>query len=93
MAENEKALRRKPKGALGQAWGILNPYGDLWTWQTFDTPEDARRYVAEFWRNNSKVDLASFQPVRVTVRAAVKVRKESDGSYMVETDPLTGANL
>lgn len=61
---------RKPKPARGTAFGILNPWGDLWTYETFRTREAAARYVASFWAGNpSAPDLSKFKvvPVRVTV--------------------------
>lgn len=59
---------KMPKGARGEAWGILNPYGDLWTWQTFDTPELAISYVERFWRDiKTAHELSRFKPVRVKV--------------------------
>lgn len=68
MAESGK---RKPKGAKGEAWGILNPYGDLWTWQSFDTEAEALEYIVRFWRGNPKIDLRQFKPVRVKVHTTV----------------------
>ena len=60
--------RKKPRGAEGEAWGILNPYGDLWGWTTFETEEKARQYVADFWRGTSSGgDLSRFRPIRVRV--------------------------
>lgn len=69
MQKDELIARkqRRPKGAQGEAWGILNPYGDLWTWQTFGTPEQAMQHVAHFWRTTKDMDLSKFKPVRVKV--------------------------
>jgi len=62
----------RPKPARGKGFGILNPFGDLWTYHWFDTEADARRFIADFWRGNqSAPDLDKFKviPVRVTVSA------------------------
>lgn len=63
---------KKPKPCRGQAWGILNPYGDLWGHETFSTPEAAMRRVADFWRGiRTAPDLSKFKPVRVRVTISV----------------------
>ena len=53
-------------------FGILNPYGRIWTSDTFLTREAARRHVDDFWRNfpDPKArDTSRFTiiPVKVTV--------------------------
>lgn len=64
--------RQPPKPAEGEAWGILNPWGDVWTYDVFNSPEAATAYVKRFWGDNrSKVDLNAFKPVRVTITVAV----------------------
>lgn len=66
---------RRPKPARGKAFGILNPYGDFWTYQTFETERAARDYVARFWGQrcfrHTSYDHRKFKviPVRVTVSA------------------------
>lgn len=66
-------MSKKPKPATGEAWGILNPYGDLWTRKTFDTEEAARQHVRAWWSWNPEAggDLSKFKPVRVKVRVTV----------------------
>lgn len=29
---------------------IINPYGGIWTDEIFQTPEDAMKYLNEFWK-------------------------------------------
>lgn len=75
MMEAEKiaALSRKLSDGTvrAEAWGILNPYGTLWTHQTFLTEQDARDYVAQWWKGmESDGDLSRFRPVRVHVTVA-----------------------
>jgi len=63
-------VTRKAKPARGKAYGILNPFGDLWTYDHFPNEGAARLHVADFWRGNpSAPDLSLFKvvPVRVTV--------------------------
>jgi hypothetical protein len=62
--------RKRPKPTRGKALGILNPYGDLWTYETFATETRARQYIADFWRGNPNapaLDKFKVVPVRVTV--------------------------
>lgn len=65
--------QKRPKPARGEAFGILNPYGDIWTHDTFHTEADARAYIVAFWRNvrSPSVDPSAFKviPVKVTVSA------------------------
>lgn len=67
-------MKRKPKPATGGAWGILNPYGDVWTHDTFHTKEEARAYLEAFWNQPgfAPQDLSRFKivPVRVRVSAS-----------------------
>lgn len=50
-------------------YGILNPFGDVWTPETFDTMDEARQHVASFWASKPDHDLSKYTivPVRVTV--------------------------
>lgn len=68
MGENE----RKIKPARTSAVGILNPWGELWTYKTFDHADEARAYVERYWREfpgKANVDTGKYEvvPVRVTV--------------------------
>jgi len=72
---------RKPKGTSGQEWGILNPYGDLWTYEVFETPAEARKHIADFWRDiYGNHDLTKYKIVRVNVRvtAVWPIKEASD---------------
>jgi hypothetical protein len=63
---------KRPKPARGEAFGILNPYGDIWTHETFRTEARAKAYVAAFWAGlRTTVNLEDFKviPVKVTVSA------------------------
>lgn len=65
-------------------FGVLNPHGHFWSHQTFFTPEEARRYVASFWKGRPAAELDKFKivPVRMTLefddtaRAALEPRDE-----------------
>lgn len=62
------------KPAEGIAWGILNPYGDLWTHRTFPSEKAAEQHVMDFWRGVSVEktgDLRRFRPVQVKVHVSV----------------------
>lgn len=50
-------------------FGVLNPSGQFWSHQTFFTPDEARRYIASFWKGRPVAELEKFKivPVRVTL--------------------------
>ncbi len=52
-------------------YGILNPYGDIWTADTFSTAEEAKRRVTEFWAFDPRRDLSMFAVVPVSVIVSV----------------------
>lgn len=84
--------RRKP--ARAERWGILNPWGDVWTYDTFDTPEAARKHVADFWRNiKDHRDVRDFRIVRVriTVSAPAEVVEADAAAPQARTE--TGGQL
>jgi hypothetical protein len=60
-----------PKPTLaGEGFGILNPFGQFWTHQTFTSEQWALHYIADFWRGNENAPpLSDFKviPVRITV--------------------------
>jgi hypothetical protein len=80
----EPAEAKRPKPARGKAWGILNPYGDLWTYETFSTAEAAEAYVRLFWKGvrTAPQDLTRFKPIRVKVTVSA-----------LKTPDTTGADL
>jgi hypothetical protein len=77
-ADRIEALIAEPH-AEGEAWGILNPYGRLWTHNTFPSEDAARRHVEAFWRGNPNAGdyVRGLKPVRVNVRVTLA---EIDGS-------------
>lgn len=62
---------KRPKPARGKSFGILNPYGDLWTYDHFRTEQEAHEHIRTFWRSfpGPARDTSRFKvvPVRVTV--------------------------
>lgn len=78
-----KAMPLKSE-ANGEAWGIMNPYGELWTFKTFVSSEAAEEYIHQFWKSVPAVDKSGFRPVRVRVRvtpidAALSEEREAQG--------------
>jgi hypothetical protein len=71
-ADRIEALTAEPH-AEGEAWGILNPYGRLWTHNTFPSEDAARRHVEAFWRGNPNAGdyVRGLKPVRVNVRVTL----------------------
>lgn len=52
------------------AYGILNAYGDWWTWKTFETAHDAVHYMNIYWENiipRPNMDNHKIIKVRITV--------------------------
>ena len=68
---------KKPKPARGKAYGILNPYGDLWTYEHFPSEIAAMDYIDAFWKNTS-VDKSKFKIVRVRVTVSALPPPPSD---------------
>lgn len=61
----ERVRPHEPGYAL---FGILNPYGQFWTHQTFFTVEEARRHIAAFWNGRAANELDRFKVVPVRLR-------------------------
>lgn len=47
-------MARKPRSTAREGFGILNPYGDVWTTDIFPSAEEAREHVVTFWRDTMK---------------------------------------
>lgn len=69
----KKAKRRpaptKPAPARRDGFGIVGPYGNVWSIDVFDTPSQAERHLADFWRGIDR-DLTKFKIVRVRASIA-----------------------
>lgn len=64
-------MSKKPKPYRRERLGIINPYGDIWTSETFDTEQAARKYIADFWRGlQGEADIDQFKVVPVVVRVS-----------------------
>ncbi len=75
-------MGKRAKPARGKAFGILNPYGDLWTYSTFETEAEARKYIADFWRGlqgEERLDRFKVIPVKVTVSDGRSVATPAGG--------------
>lgn len=66
-----RAAPKRPTPYRSRRYGILNPYGDIWSPVTFATIEEAKSRIADFWSFDPRHDLSQFSvvPVRVTVSA------------------------
>lgn len=63
MSQDTKRPRRRTARHVG--FGILNPWGDMWTSEVFSTQEAARDHLAAFWRGSSSPpDLTRYRIVR-----------------------------
>jgi len=63
------AKTKKPQTASGDCYGILNPYGDMWTYRSFETEAEARAFIKNFWRDDPG-DISRFKVVRARFRAS-----------------------
>ncbi|MFG1429356.1 hypothetical protein [Roseixanthobacter glucoisosaccharinicivorans] len=63
---------RKPKyrPCKAERWGILNHVGDMWTPDTFETKDEAQRYI-ETYAKKFGIELSNHKPVRVIVVVSV----------------------
>lgn len=66
----------KPKGSTDDSrFGILNPWGDVWTSRTFKSEGKARKYIEDYWRGiDDAGDLTQFKVVPVRVHVSVLPR-------------------
>jgi hypothetical protein len=56
--------KKPPKTTSLDGYGIMNPYGDMWTVEVFPTTQQAQRHLERFWSGNSSMDLSKFKIVR-----------------------------
>ena len=70
---------KKPKTASNTGYGILNPYGDMWTSEIFDTPGKARGHLERFWRGNPNYGPSDLDKFKI-------VRAKQTSSYVGEMD-------
>lgn len=63
---------RMLRPVVKHGWGILNPYGNIWTDKTFESPEEAYEYLKAFWKKATDRELQKFKIVRVTKTVAVE---------------------
>lgn len=77
-------MGKRPKPARGEAWGILNPWGDFWTYETFATELEAREYVRRFWNSPGFLaeprDLSAYRIVRAKVTVSLADRPKEGGT-------------
>jgi hypothetical protein len=76
-------MGERTKSKVTKALGILNKYGQLWTHNTFETEDEARKHLSQFWASpgftKADYDPKSFKvvPVRVTV-TPLRARPSTD---------------
>lgn len=82
-------VTKAPRSSTLDRWGILNPWGDVWTVDTFNDADSAREYLRAFW-SGQKQDLTTFRivPVRVRVSVPFELRgKSSPDRSAAPTEP------
>ena len=102
---NSPRSPRKPRTYEATAYGILNPWGDLWTYECFESEAEAREHVEAFWRDisgtPSDLDKFTIVPVHVTVVALMDAAgnvlpsppDQSRSPQVVEAGPGSAPNL
>lgn len=61
----------EPKPATCRGFGIVNPFGDIWSTNIFETENEARSYINDYCWSMKGWDATKFSiiPVEATVRA------------------------
>jgi hypothetical protein len=59
------AKNKRPKSTSLGGYGIVNPYGDMWTVEVFPTEKQARDHLERFWASgeHGTTDLSRFKIV------------------------------
>lgn len=70
---------KRPKMNSHKGYGILNPYGDMWTSHIFPTREAAKAHVRDFWSGVKGHDLSGYRIVWAR-QAAHYIRDTSDNT-------------
>lgn len=66
----EMKVKKAPKATGFEGFGIVNPYGDMWTTDVFRSPEAASEHLADFWRGSPEKDLSRYRIVKAKVRTS-----------------------
>ncbi len=67
MAKRMKDIKDRVERRIG----IVGPYGNLWTYNTFDSANEAERYVHSFWANvkgDHKLSKYKYVPVELKIK-------------------------
>ena len=61
-------IKRRPKATSRVGFGIVNPFGDMWTTDIFNSEEATRNHLKRFWSvvDSSSRDLSRYRIVRAT---------------------------
>jgi hypothetical protein len=60
---------------------IIGPYGNVWANKLFDTPEQARQHVVDFWKKSGGVNLAEWSVAPATMRVSID-------QVVMQADPI-----
>ncbi len=67
--------KTKKMKAVAKAFGILNAYGEFWTYTTFYTEEEARNYISDYELKYGMIPNHTVIPVIISEAP----RKEKNG--------------
>lgn len=69
MADEIDAVNRRGQSS-DDRFGIVNPYGDLWSLETFDREDDAWAHLRDFYKNMGQSQPPDFKVERVSLLVA-----------------------
>lgn len=58
---------KAPRPYAMDRFGILNPYGEIWSSHTFGTEAEGKEYVDRYWNGQPPHELKKFKVVPVVV--------------------------
>lgn len=78
--KTKKAVRpKRPKLTSHNGYGIVSPYGDMWSSHIFPTREAAKAHIRDFWQGVKGHSLKGYRIVWAR-QAAHFIRETSDNA-------------
>lgn len=68
---------KRIKSTSRTGWGIVSPYGQMWTTEIFQTEEEAGDYIKRFWAGvKNAPELSKFRIVRAKTTTSALLSQE-----------------
>lgn len=77
-----KPAKKRPAMSSHNGYGILSPYGDMWTSSIFNSPTEAKDYIRDFWRGVKGHDITKYRIV--WAKQSVRYLREAAGGGTVQ---------